>query len=138
MFHLDESIIDRFQKNKKDKGIFEKEFCPLCETSLRKIYMNTSICDFCGKSYWKKWWSEKVLYPKWRTGKKGTWWRVWIKKFEIKEHQQKYEIEIHKVDEQLKVFEGKLIGLNRNITKMDEDSEENNNYFSKENLTDFR
>ena len=131
MFYLDDSIIDRFQKNKKDKGMFDKEKCPLCDTSLRKIYMNTSICDFCGKSYWKKWCSEKVLYPKSRTGKKGTCCRIWLKKFEIKEQQHYYETEINKVDEQLKVYEGKLVSLNRSIAKMDEVSEENKTYFSK-------
>lgn len=49
----------------------------------------------------------------------------------MKQHQQYYETEINKVDQMLKVYEGRLVALNRSIAKMDEEQEENKTHYSK-------
>ena len=46
MFYLDDTIKNIVQKKKKKNGLLTKQECELCETSLRKIFMNKRKCDF--------------------------------------------------------------------------------------------
>lgn len=124
MFYLEDSIKEVVRKRKKSNGLLGKEECPICETSLRKIYMNKRSCDFWGKYYWKDCCYQEKEYPRSSIGKKGLCCRICVKRFLIKNVQLKYEAKIGEVDDCLKLTEKRLTQINSQNNQLDDRIEE--------------
>lgn len=113
-----------YRRINKRNGLLTKQECQLWEASLRKILMNKRKWDFWGKGFWKEWCYIEKVYPKSKSEKTGYWWRVWFKKFLIKELQQQEEIKIARVEQSLGLTEKRLKTLNDALKGVDDKIEE--------------